>query len=296
MKVLSLFDGISCGMVAFERAGIPVDRYVAYEIDPNAIKISQKNYPTIEHCGDVTKADFTQYQGFDFLIGGSPCQNMSTLGDRKGLKGEKSRLFYEFARAIKEVQPKYFLLENNANMPKQDKQEITNILGVEPVAINSSLFVPQNRNRLYWVGEKQNDGTYKTVEIKTENQRTKSLKDIMCEVHEHIELVPFVKKKIPLLIQKYGYLPEMFNPYNLAEILDIAPCLTTLNSQTNSNTVILQVKDGYCMLNSLDWERLQGLPDNYTFGFSERVRKSAVGNGWTVDVIAHIFTEMLQKG
>ena len=79
MKVLSLFDGISCGMVAFERAGVPVEKYVAYEIEPNAIKISKKNYPQIEHCGDVTIADFTQYKGFDMLIGGSPCQSLSIV-------------------------------------------------------------------------------------------------------------------------------------------------------------------------------------------------------------------------
>lgn len=79
MKVLSLFDGISCGMVALERAKIPVERYVAYEIDENAIKISKKNYPQIEHCGDVTTADFTQYQAFDLLMGGSPCQSLSII-------------------------------------------------------------------------------------------------------------------------------------------------------------------------------------------------------------------------
>ena len=90
MKVLSLFDGISCGMVALERAGIPVERYVAYEIDENAIKVSKHNYPQIEHCGDVTVADFTQYKGFDLLIGGSPCQDLCGMGSREGLAGEKS--------------------------------------------------------------------------------------------------------------------------------------------------------------------------------------------------------------
>ena len=93
MKVLSLFDGISCGMVALERVGIPVDRYVAYEIEPNAIKISKKNYPQIEQCGDVTKEDFTKYKDFDLLIGGSPCQDLSNYkydrGEVTGLKGEK---------------------------------------------------------------------------------------------------------------------------------------------------------------------------------------------------------------
>ena len=110
MKVLSLFDGISCGMVALERARIPVERYVAYEIEKNAIKISAKNYPQIEHCGDVTTADFAQYRGFVMLIGGSPCQSLSiTRGEiRTNLEG-KSKLFFEFVRALNEVKPKYFL-------------------------------------------------------------------------------------------------------------------------------------------------------------------------------------------
>lgn len=293
MKVLSLFDGISCGMVALERAGIPVERYVAYEIDKYAIQISQKNYPQIEQCGDVTKADFKQYRGFDFVIGGSPCQNMSTLGDRKGLKGEKSKLFYEFARAIKEAEPRYFLLENNANMPKKDKKEITDILGVEPIEINSSVFVPQNRKRLYWVGERQLNGTYKAVEIIIVDKRAKKLRDILTDKHELIELPPFVHKKIPLILKKYGYLPKMFNPYNSSEITDIHPCLTCNgNSLTTSATVIIQQDGMYYVTNSVEWERLQGLPDNYTNGVKEGQRKNLLGNGWTVDVIAHIFKHM----
>ena len=112
MKVLSVFDGISCGRVALERAGIPVDRYVAYEIEPNAIKISKKNYPMIEHCGDVTTADFTQYQGFDLVIGGSPCQGFSIAGEKLNFEDPRSKLYFEFERALREVQPRYFLLEN----------------------------------------------------------------------------------------------------------------------------------------------------------------------------------------
>ena len=150
MKVLSLFDGISCGMVALERAGVTVERYVAYEIDKNAIKVSKKNYPQIEHCGDVTTADFTQYNGFDLLIGGSPCQDLCSMGSHKGLAGEKSGLFFEFARALKEVNPKYFLLENNASMTKENEEIITKIMGVEPIMINSADFTAQNRKRLYW--------------------------------------------------------------------------------------------------------------------------------------------------
>ena len=291
MKVLSLFDGISCGRVALERAGIPVERYVAYEIDKYAIQISKKNYPQIEQCGDVTTADFTQYKGFDFVVGGSPCQNMSTLGDRKGLKGDKSRLFYEFARAIHEVMPKYFLLENNANMPKADKREITNILGVKPAEINSVLFVPQNRNRLYWVGERQANGTYNTVETPVKDIRKKSLKDILTDNRDPIKLSSFVKKKIPTIIEKYGYLPEMFNPYNASEITNIHPCLTCWgNAQTISSSVIISNGETFGLTNSIEWERLQGLPDGYTEGVSEGRRKTLAGNGFTVDVIAHILT------
>lgn len=175
MKVLSLFDGISCGMVALERTGIPVERYVAYEIEPNAIKISKKNYPQIEHCGDVTTADFTQYQGFDLLIGGSPCQDLSNYkydrGEVKGLEGSKSNLFYHFVRALKECKPKYFLLENVASMEQKWADVISEELGVKPIMINSALVCGAERKRLYWtniptVSQPENKGII--------------LKDIVC--------------------------------------------------------------------------------------------------------------------
>ena len=289
ISVLSLFDGISCGMVALERAGIKVDRYVAYEIEPNAIKISKKNYPEIEHCGDVTKADFTQYLGVDWLIGGSPCQDMSTLGNRKGLSGDKSKLFFEFARAVTECKPKFFLLENNANMPKRDKAEISDILGVDPVEINSAEFVPQNRKRLYWVGMRNLDNSYSSVDISPAEKNSIQLKEILMPVHNPIELVPSVVKKLPLLKEKFGYIPEMFNPYNMSEITDIHPCLTASgNRQTTSSNVVLYDGEHFSMLSPVEWERIQGLPDDYTKGVPDGIRKNLVGNGWTVDVIAHI--------
>lgn len=151
MKVLSLFDGISCGMVALERTEIKVDRYVAYEIEPNAIKISRKNYPQIEHCGDVSTADFTQYKGFDLLIGGSPCQSLSIVQSktRKNLNG-KSKLFFEYVRAKEEMKPKYFLFENVASMNEENKQIISEYLGCTPIYIDSGDFSAQQRPRLYW--------------------------------------------------------------------------------------------------------------------------------------------------
>lgn len=151
MRVLSLFDGISCGMVALERAGIPVEKYVAYEIESNAIKISKKNYPQIEHCGDVKIADFTQYKDFDLLIGGSPCQSLSIVQakTRQNLNG-KSKLFFEFVRAFEEMKPKYFLFENVASMADECKQVISNCFGCTPILIDSADFSAQQRQRYYW--------------------------------------------------------------------------------------------------------------------------------------------------
>lgn len=149
IRVLSLFDGISSGMVALERAGIEVDEYVAYEIDKSAIKISQKNYPQIKQRGDVTTADFTQYKGFDLVIMGSPCQGFSFAGKQLNFKDPRSKLFFEAERAVKEVQPKYFLLEN-VKMKQEFQDVISEKLGVQPIEINSNLVSAQNRKRLYW--------------------------------------------------------------------------------------------------------------------------------------------------
>lgn len=151
MKWLSLFDGISCGRVALERAGIPVERYVAFEIDRYAIQVSQRNYPDVERMGSVVGADFSLYKGFDLVMGGFPCTDLSVAKrGRKGLAGEHSSLFWELVRAIKEVQPRYFLVENNASMPKADRATITKALGVEPIMVNSALVSAQHRRRLYW--------------------------------------------------------------------------------------------------------------------------------------------------
>jgi len=151
MKVLSLFDGISCGRVALERAGLHVSRYVAYEIDQDAINVSAWNWPEIEHEGSVEGADLTKYKGFDMVIGGFPCTDLSIgKNNREGLKGKHSRLFWEQVRAIKEINPRYFLVENNYRMPKKDEAIITETLGRGAIHINSAKVSAQNRDRLYW--------------------------------------------------------------------------------------------------------------------------------------------------
>ena len=154
MKVLSLFDGISCGRVALERVGIPVERYVAYEIDEAAKTVSRDNYPQIEQCGDVFKADFSQYKGFELLIGGSPCTywSIAQSSDKRETtsSGMGFDLFIQYVRALRESGCTYFLYENNKSMSSEIKAEITKHLGVEPILINSSLVSAQNRERLYW--------------------------------------------------------------------------------------------------------------------------------------------------
>lgn len=149
MKVLSLFDGISCGHVAFERAGFKVDKYFASEIDKYAIQIAQKNYPDTTQIGDVTQVKGSKFKGMDIMIGGSPCQGFSFAGKQLNFIDPRSRLFFEFVRLLEEVQPKYFLLEN-VKMKKEYQDIITRYLGVEPIEINSALVSAQNRKRLYW--------------------------------------------------------------------------------------------------------------------------------------------------
>ena len=165
MKVLSLFDGISCARVALERAGISVEAYYASEIDKYAMQISAKNWPDTKQLGGVkdiktyshtegclvTHHADPEYHKIDLLIGGSPCQDLSIAKkDRKGLDGDRSGLFWEYVRILKEVKPKYFILENVASMPKEAKALITETLGVEPIMIDAALVSAQRRKRLFW--------------------------------------------------------------------------------------------------------------------------------------------------
>lgn len=151
MRVLSLFDGISCARVALDRADTPVATYMASEIDPHAIKVSERNYPDIVRLGDVRTIDGTTLGRIDVLIGGSPCQDLSIAKkDRKGLEGDRSGLFWEYVRILNETKPAYFILENVASMPKKDRDIITETLGVEPVLFNASLVSAQSRKRLFW--------------------------------------------------------------------------------------------------------------------------------------------------
>lgn len=179
MKILSLFDGISCARVACDKAGIPVELYYASEIDKYAIQIAQKNYPGTIQVGSVVGLDCSQFKGIDLLVGGSPCQDLSIAKkNREGLAGSRSGLFWEYVRIRDEVKPKYFILENVASMPKEAKQVITEALGVEPVMIDAALVSAQRRKRLFWVG-KLVRGKYEQVHIPQPEDRGILLKDII---------------------------------------------------------------------------------------------------------------------
>ena len=183
VSVLSLFDGMSCGMLAFLKLGIKPSNYYAYEIDKYAIKTTKHNFPNIKQCGDVFEADFTQYEGIDYLIGGSPCTfwSIAQLPDKRETtaSGLGWELFSQYVRALNEAKPKYFLYENNKSMSKAIYKSISDTFGFEPILINSALVSAQNRNRYYWCGKKNEDGTYSKVDIPQPEDRGILLKDIL---------------------------------------------------------------------------------------------------------------------
>lgn len=301
IKVISCFDGISCGMVALERAGIKVDEYYASEIDKHAIEVSKKNYPNIKHIGDVTKVKGENLPKIDLLIGGSPCQGLSSsdvyLKDGEyGVNGTgKSRLFWEYVRAFKTIKPKYFLFENVASMRKEDIKIITEQLGVQPVKIDSILFSAQIRRRLYWTNIPINVPLERQTGIKLEN---------------------ILQTELPL--DRY-YLKEGTVKYILSQGTGgwrsgnlqinptfsrpvVASCWKMHRADTDtyiSTTHQPQNRTNIRKLTPLECERLQTLPDNYTFlgninsiSKLDKIRYECIGNGWTVDVIVHIFKNM----
>ncbi len=292
MNVLSLFDGISCGMIALERAGIKVDKYYASEIEPNAIKISQKNYPNIIRLGDVTKWREwdIDWSSIDLLIGGSPCQSLSITQSktRKNLDG-KSKLFFYFVDILNHIKRSNmsvkFLFENVASMSSQSKQAIECCLGVPLVYQNSNAFSAQDRPRVY--------GTNFDWQV-VETASSLVLKDIMqecvpekyfydCAYQYHGDKCVCAT----LCINGHDILKRVHSPNYKCH---------TLTTCGGGNTQKKVFDGSRCRkLTPIEYERLQNLPDDYTAGVSDTARYTAIGNGWTVDVIAHIL-KSLEKG
>ena len=285
LRVLSLFDGISCGRVALERAGIPIEVYYASEIDKYAIQVTQKNYPNTIQLGDINNIDFTQFIGkIDLIMGGSPCQDLSIAGKRAGLSGERSGLFYKFVEAIEIIKPKYFLLENNYNMPEEAKEEITRLLGVNPVLIDSAFFSAQRRKRLYWSNLNINMpyvDKMLTVEHILEN--TQELENLINEVKFNN-----TKEEYKPTTVRIGTIGKGGQGERVYSIKAKSTNLTAYGGGRGAKTGLYLINGTVRKLTPLESERLQTLPDNYTQGISDGKRYTAIGNGWTVDVIAHI--------
>ena len=272
-------------MVALKRAGVTVDRYVAYEIDKYAIQISKKNYPEIEHCGDVTTADFKQYNGFDLLIGGSPCTywsiSRSTLANHKRettCSGVGWQLFMEFKRALLESKCKYFIYENNSSISKEIKDTISEELGVSFRLINSNLFSAQNRKRCYWTN-------IPILEITDRNVSFQDIKETDKSILDGYKVKPTVSR-IRMWNNGLGRVNGALCCDNITN-KDKTGTVTSKQDR-NYNAGLIEY-DGFCRYLTIEeQEQLQTLPVGYTAGVPNSQRSKCIGNGWTVDVIVHI--------
>ena len=271
--VLGLFDGMSCGQLALNNLPMPVKSYYSSEIDKYAISITQKNFPNTIQLGDITELDTTKLPQIDLLMGGSPCQSFSNMGDGTGFDG-KSKLFWEFVRVLKETRPKYFLFENVV-MRKDWVEIISNELGVKPIKINSGLVSTQRRNRLYWTN---------IPNITQPEDLGLDFKDIIeTEVDVKYQLTP---RAIERVRQKQGYDLVGFK----------SKCLFATYYKNSSNSregQIIETPNYLRRLTPRECEILQTVPIGYTEGVSDTQRYKMLGNGWTVDVISHILQEMV---
>ena len=306
MKVLSLFDGISCGRLALERANLPVKRYDAFEIDKYAIAVSKNNFPDIVHHGDVFKGDFKKFKGYDLLIGGSPCTYWSVAkkGRETTADGEGFRLFMEFVRALKESQCRYFIYENNYSIHQNIKAEISEKLGVQPIMINSALVSAQNRKRCYWTNipsviQPQNKGILLKDILEsgigwqdksycmTASYNGAVFRNTLERKQRTMVAEPVIK---PIRVGEYGKGGQGQRIYS---VYGKSVSLTADGGGQGAKTGLYKIDlpDGDYIIRKLtpvEAERLQTLPDNYTMGISNTQRYKCIGNGWTVDVIAHI--------
>lgn len=272
MNVLSLFDGMSCGQIALNRAAIEYENYFASEIDTHAIKVTQHNYPNTIQLGDVTQVLVENLPKIDLLMGGSPCQSISNLGDGSGLDG-KSSLFFEYVRLFKQTNPKYFLLENVVGS-KKAIAKITEIMQVEPILFNSNLVSGQNRARFYWTN----------IEFDLPKDKGILLKDTL-------DLIP--RDSCVLTESRFRWLTSEKGKQcvdkRYAAIDPVkANCLTARSDASwNCNYV---TRDGYGLtkLTCEEYEKLQTVPVGYTSCVKDSERYKMLGNGWTVDVIVHI--------
>lgn len=315
MRVLSLFDGISCGMVAMERAGIPVEEYSAFEIDKFASGISKKNYPGIKRFGDVFDGNFKDFKGYDVLLGGSPCTYWSIAKNNREISpdGKGGELFMQYIRALEDSGCKYFLYENNNSIHQDIKDFISKKLGVQPIMINSALVSAQHRKRCYWtnipdITQPENKGILVRNILVSDADRyecpviTSHYRDVIEKLNPDKsyclcarDYKGFGKQSMngvltPIRIGTYGNGGQGQRIYS---VYGKSIALSANGGGQGARTGLYKVDlpDGEYIIRRLspvEAERLQTLPDNYTAGFSDSQRYKCLGNGWTVDVIAHI--------
>ena len=316
MNVLSLFDGMSCGQIALDKLGIPVKNYFAAEIDKYAIKVAQDNYPDMVHLGDVQNIktsgthlmdEFDCGHKIDLLIGGSPCQGFSFAGKQLNFDDPRSQLFFEYVRLLKELKPKYFLMEN-VKMKKESMAIITEYLGVEPIEINSNLVSAQNRKRLYWTN----------IPMKgLPEDKGIMLKDILEPIEQIDDTYYYSGKSIAYMergndkwqqagdrrADRYTQTPDTKKaftitanfhkgvPYNyFDDVRDKSKCVRSGGRGSYDRHEWDSVDTQHIRkLTVTECERLQTVPDGYTCGVSNTQRYKMLGNGWTVDVVKHIF-------
>lgn len=334
LTVLSLFDGISCGRVALKRANIPVAKYYASEIDKYAIQLTQKNWPDTIQVGDVKNVWARNLPKIDLLIGGSPCQDLSVAKqNREGLKGARSGLFWHFVRLLRTMKPRWWMLENVASMSRADRDKITEVLGVEPILINSALVSAQQRKRLYWTnipgvtqpddrgillkdvlensedgllynpyGEKVITGKSRALcvgsgkELNRAGQLVVSLYRgaVQTEKAQSVGTTGNMTSKMAQVVVapvKLGYLCG--KDYQQNRVYSVRGKSVSLNGNGGGRLCKIDLPDGDYTIRKLtptECERLQTLPDGYTEGVSNTQRYKMLGNGWTADVIAHIFS------
>ena len=295
LNILSLFDWMSCGMIALERVWIPVNKYYASEIDKYAIQISQKNYPNIIQVWDITLLNLKELWKIDLLIWWSPCQSFSIAGKQEWFQG-KSWLFYEYVRILRQVKPKYFLLEN-VKMKKEFQDIISQELWVEPIEINSSLVSAQNRKRLYWTNIpwiKQPKDKWillkDILEDEVEEKYFMTIQQFRNLWFESLQRLYFEKAPTLSTMQWWHRQPKILcNLYNQRIMIEKSWTLWTGQWFTNKQWYqVIEWKHRIRKLTPIECERLQTLPDNYTEWVSNSQRYKMIGNWWTVDIISHI--------
>jgi len=332
IKVLSLFDGMSCGQIALDQLGVEVDTYYASEIDKWAMQITQKNYPNTIQVGDVCDLDPKDFQDVDLIMGGSPCQGFSFAGKQLAFDDPRSALFFQFVRLLEGIKPKYFLLEN-VKMKKEYLQVITDLLGVEPIFINSALVSAQSRQRYYWTNipniEQPEDRGIVLKDILEDDFQADKDKSYCIDANYHKGGSPeylqrtyktkakrqavFKPKQVGIATDINGHdiLKRVYSPEGKSPTLNSMgggnrePKVAVSAIRDKSKTVRSGGRGSYDRhewdsvdelhwrkLTPLECERLQTVPDNYTEGVSNTQRYKMLGNGWTVEVIKHILGYM----